>query len=223
MSKRAKKTGGRLKRSESTLIRKPPAGVEQKRSILIVVEGEQTEKNYFLGLSHREEVRTHFSIRVKVSGGGTPCDIVQYEIDNRDGRYDEVWCVLDVEEPNRRRLAAEAVELAENSDISLCLSNPCFEVWLLSHFERKAGAFTKCDRVIDKLKKHWAKSGGPPYRKNDGRIYQRVQGFTETAIGNARWVRETHHGLVKNTAECNSSTDVYKLVEYLINPPKTGS
>lgn len=222
MSKGAKKTGGKRKRAQVTPTRKRKVR-KPKRTILIVVEGEQTEKNYFFGLSRRREVRAHFSIRVKVSGGGTPSDIVQYEIDHRDERYDEVWCVLDVEGRNRRKLAAEAVELAENSDIALCLSNPCFEVWLLSHFERKAGAFTKCDRVIDQLNKQWMKNWNQRYRKNDGGLYERVSDLTETAIGNARWVREQHHGLEKNTADCNSSTDVYKLVEYLISPPENGS
>lgn len=50
--------------------------------------------------------------------------------DNLD--FDAVWVVFDVDDhPN----LTEALELAERENLRIALSNPCFELWALLHFE----------------------------------------------------------------------------------------
>jgi hypothetical protein len=52
-------------------------------------------------------------------------------------RYDEVWCVFDVDEhPNLN----DAKQLANARGIQLAISNPCFELWLMLHFREQPGA-----------------------------------------------------------------------------------
>jgi hypothetical protein len=51
--------------------------------------------------------------------------------------YDEVWCVLDVDEHPKLH---EARQLANARGIELAISNPCFELWLLLHFRESPGA-----------------------------------------------------------------------------------
>ena len=75
---------------------------------------------------------------------------------------------------SRRRLLI----VGEGKETELCLSNPCFEVWLLSHFERKAGAYNRCDAVVVRLNKLWQKHHRQDCRKNDDQIYYRVSDYT---------------------------------------------
>jgi len=46
--------------------------------------------------------------------------------------YDEVWCVFDVD---AHEYIPEAKQKAEANKIELAISNPCFELWLLLHFQ----------------------------------------------------------------------------------------
>lgn len=47
-------------------------------------------------------------------------------------KYDAVWCVFDVDEhPNLE----EALLQARDNKLNVALSNPCFELWILLHFQ----------------------------------------------------------------------------------------
>lgn len=49
--------------------------------------------------------------------------------------FDEVWCVMDVENPAPHPSLEEALRLARRNRIRCALSNPCFELWLILHFD----------------------------------------------------------------------------------------
>ena len=51
------------------------------------------------------------------------------------GDIDEVWCLFDVEWPRNHPDLDKAVEHARRNDVSLAISNPCFELWLALHFD----------------------------------------------------------------------------------------
>ena len=46
----------------------------------------------------------------------------------------EYWCVFDVEAPAPHERLHEAVQMASANGISLAISNPCFELWLVLHY-----------------------------------------------------------------------------------------
>ena len=217
MTGRAQRPAGRRR----GVARRAASRRSPKTTILIVGEGQKTEPNYFRELRREDNVADKFAVKVKKGNGVSPERVVEeaithkQEAESRQEYYDQVWCVLDVEGAANRGHLNSAVALAAQNGITLCLSNPCFEVWLLSHFERKARAYNDCDRVIVQLNKWWQKHCRQDYRKNDDRVYHRVSGLTQTAVDNAKWVRETHHQGVANTADCNSSTEVYRLVALL--------
>jgi hypothetical protein len=82
---------------------------------------------------------------------GTPLQLVQaaanqLKVDRRDqarGRgdaFDEYWCVYDVDQ--HPGLAA-ALELANEHDINIALSNPCIELWFLLHFTDRTAALDR--------------------------------------------------------------------------------
>jgi hypothetical protein len=190
-----------------------------KTTVLIQGEEKETEPNYFNGLRKDGQISKQFKVTVKKGPGYSAINIIRKAIKHirraksRGEDYDEVWCVLDVESPSRRKSLNDALELAEANDITTCLSNPCFEVWFLSHFERKATAYPNCSAVVRKLDKYWHNNN---FQKGDKNTYERLASKTGKAINYAMWIREKHHGLSKHTADCNSSTDVYKLVQYLV-------
>ncbi len=162
-----------------------------------------------------------FALTITEGPGQSARDIVDWAAKKREQakrrmqEYDEVWCILDVETPDHRKTLEEALRTAQEHGIQVCLSNPCFEVWLLAHFEKTHKAFGDFNGVLRSLGKHWEKHFPNDYEKNDEDLFRKLSAFTDDAIANAKWVREKHHGLSKKVVDCDSSTDVYRLVEHL--------
>ena len=65
--------------------------------------------------------------------------------------------------------------------VRLVASSPCFEFWLLLHFEYLARPFPAADSVINILERHLT-----DYDKADRLIFHKVQVGLERALGNAR-------------------------------------
>jgi len=208
--------------------RRPGRGHRKpKRRILIVGEGKETEPNYFRGFRQRQSVQDRFKVEVRRGKGGTPLDAVQKAIElkehaRRDGRefqYDDVWCVVDVEQVGQNPQLGDARKLARQNDVHVALSNPAFEVWILAHFERTAKSFLNCDKVIEQIRKHWQREFQREYVKNDSQIYRHLGNKTADAVENAKWVREIHFQDRPDIVECNSATEVYRLVDFLLQSP----
>ena len=115
---------------------------EQRKRFLIVVEGEVTECDYFHAIRKSRSLPKEL-IQVEPPPPTSPLEIVRKAVRLRDEQrerdpYDEVWCVFDVEaqvtQPARPNLQ-EALTLAEQKQIKIALSNPCFELWLLLHHQ----------------------------------------------------------------------------------------
>lgn len=147
-------------RSIESLRREQPEEVPRPR-FLVVCEGTVTEPEYFKKFSFQAENQL---VDVEIEGRSEdPLYIVeraaqwkreaaeQAEVaGNPYKSYDHVWCVFDVDEHERFN---EAVELAEEEDILLAVSNPCFELWALLHFEFVGGA-GECGRFRELLSQH---------------------------------------------------------------------
>lgn len=129
--------------------------IENKR-ILIVAEGIKTEPQYFEGLASHLNAQAVQVISVKPVGvGRDPLRVVQEAESRRrkeirDGDpYDAVWCVVDVD---THATLPQACRLASKSKLDLAVSSPCFEVWLLWHFEERT-AWSTADDLSERLKK----------------------------------------------------------------------
>ncbi|MFI9452356.1 RloB family protein [Amycolatopsis sp. NPDC052450] len=124
---------------------------EQRTSVLVVCGAEATEPGYFEGL---KRARRNPAITVKIKAKrGDPDAVVKYAAGMRDraeGTYDEVWCVVDVDEFDLDKAVATARRLR----IDLAISNPCFEFWLLLHFEACSAPMTCYGDVAKRLVKH---------------------------------------------------------------------
>ncbi|WP_058556685.1 RloB family protein [Thiohalocapsa sp. ML1] len=136
---------------------------DPKRRLLLVCEGEVTEPQYFRGF---ERWARNNTVEIDIADEhGVPLTLVRraekrkQEADNAADkeadsflRYDEVWCVFDVDAHPHLN---EARQLARSRGIALAVSNPCFELWLLLHFRENPGARQRHD-VQRLLREHIA-------------------------------------------------------------------
>lgn len=124
-------------------LRRHTARREPKSRILVVCEGAVTEAGYFKDL--RAAFRNRL-VEVEIDDrGGVPKTLVERatakkkeaerlakSLQDEFVRYDEVWCVFDVDE---HPYLPDARQQARDRGIELAVSNPCFELWALLHFQ----------------------------------------------------------------------------------------
>lgn len=193
-------------------MRSPKPTRPRKRRILIVGEGRETEFNYFLSV--RQSVKDNYTITVKKPRSSDAVSVVQAAIDEvkqSEVPYEKVWCVVDVD--NKESKIEEARQRIRKSKvkIELCLSNPCFEVWFLAHFDRTDRPFNGCNPLKSEMSRHWKPIFGQEYRENTVGVFERLAGKLPTAMENTKsFLSDEECALDKN-----SSTEVYRIMESL--------
>jgi hypothetical protein len=115
-----------------------------RRTFLIFCEGERTEPEYLNALKLLPSVRDVAAVDLRVqtrNGGSVPRSLVSLAVSARnraideEAEIDEFWCVFDVEWPRNHPSLNEAMKEAEQNGIRIAVSNPCFELWLILHFQ----------------------------------------------------------------------------------------
>lgn len=188
--------------------------LEPRPHILVCCEGVVTEPSYFNGLK-REGHNNLLHVEVK-PGGLAPKTLVDFAVDlkheaekkaRRRGddnlKYDEVWCVFDVDvHPH----IPDAKQKATANHISLAISNPCFELWLLLHF---------CDQRAH-IERHPLQSACRErlqgYEKNVP--FELVFPHHQEAVGRAKALDDWQEG--QGRPGGNPSTGVYRLTERIM-------
>lgn len=174
----------------------------------MICGGEETEPGYFRDL---KESSKNPLVKVLIEGRkDAPKNLVPLAIRKKNEaekrsrergsvflRYDEVWCVLDVDTHDR---LPEVRELASREGVELAISNPCFELWALLHFQdQNAVLSTKEAQTF--LRKHL-----PGYKKI--LPFAKLMPFYEVAVQRAR-------KLEARSGDGNPSTGVYRLTELI--------
>ena len=194
---------------------------EPRKSILIVCEGIKTEPIYFNSLRKNLQLSM---VEVKVVGeGAAPITVVDRAIELRQERkhlakrsltkaaYDVVYCVIDVEAPKAESLSRAANKATDNK-LEVILSNPCFEYWYILHFRKTSAPFNTSQDAKSALKQeHRA------YCESDTTIFDVVYPKTADAIKHSKEVLNEQHNDTEDLSDCNPSTHVHKIVEYLQN------
>lgn len=126
---------------------------------------------------------------------------------------DVAYCVFDTDiNPNKNKIIEEAIRLAMKNHIKIITSSPCIELWFLLHYDYTTANMSS-ESVIKRLKKFY-----PQYEKNVN-IYPDIIENLDTAIKRAKKLEK--YQLDNNrrigTVEANPNTELYKIVEYLIN------
>lgn len=173
------------KRKKTTKFARQKPNLNPKKVILIVCEGEKTEKNYFKML---KEFLKLTNIHIKSSKHPTPTQIVKTaKAETKEGEYDAIYCVFDKDkhadfdkalqeiEKHKKRKKNKKCELYE------IVSAPCFEFWILLHFVYTDKDFENCDEV----RKHKNFKDNLPNYQKDYDFKELIEKYLQTAIDNA--------------------------------------
>ena len=205
------------KRKARDLSRKAPKR-EAYKTILIVCEGEKTEKLYFEDLISTENLSS-VNVQVYSGRGSDPKSVVETAIEEKDKQsqhleFDEVYCVID---RDAHQTFDDAQKLAKGHNINLIVSYPSFEYWYLCHFKYSRAPIIKTDdksvgtNCVALLNKEWNAKFSMNYNKAQQGVYRVLLPYIETAIANSRRAfRET-----QIDGELNPSTAVHDLVDNL--------
>ena len=180
--------------------------------IVVVTEGASTEPEY---LKSFNRFHGHGSVRlVPIGGVGDPRSVVERAIDEAEklkgdrlaGR-DSVWAMFDRDVHPR---FDEARDLARGNNISLAVSNPCFEIWGIFHYRDHDAPLGRheCQRLFGEL------CNG--YRVRRGKVFDDVEAI-ERNYSDA--VERATTSLVRRDEEGtpggNPSTTVHHLTEHI--------
>jgi RloB-like protein len=173
---------------------------EPRKVILIVCEGEKTEPNYFKGF--------RLSSAMIFGLGKSTKSLVEDALTlKKEHQPDSCWCVFD-----RDSFPAEQVNgacsRAEAHGFRTAISNECFELWYLLHFDYIDAALPRSQyagMLTTRMKR--------AYKKNADDVYELLLPRQADAIRNAKRLLGTYTPL--NPADHNPFTTVHSLVEEL--------
>lgn len=174
---------------------------------MIFCEGEKSEPDYINGLKRLPGVRRNTAISIEIDPDqGAPLTLVEWAIDRiDDDEVDECWCVFDVEWPQNHPNLGRALQCARDHGIKLAVSNPCFELWLILHFEEQT-AFLDTYQAERRSRHLEGRSGkgidAARYIPNRAIAVERAKSLTRRhAANDTRFPRD------------NPSSTIYKLLE----------
>jgi RloB-like protein len=183
-------------------------------AILIVCEGRETEPNYLHGLCDERGIN-RANVRIIPGDGDTDALRLvrkarkRFEVD-RD--FDAVFVVCDCAGEDLSEAIALAAKPMKNASgaalsVTLIVSRPCFEVWLLLHFEYVARPLPTADNAIAMLRQHVT-----DYDKADRQIFAKVGAGLDRAIGHAARLK----GELANIGARSPDTEMPTLIETLM-------
>ncbi|MBU2978803.1 RloB family protein [Alteromonas sp. C1M14] len=188
--------------------------------VLIVCEGEKTEPNYFNELVHYYKLNSA-NVEIDGSCGSSPKSVfkraeklAKIEQDKGDS-YDRIYCVFDKDSHETYEETKAKIALKKPAGLFFhIVSVPCFEYWLLLHFQYTTKPFSATGRssianeVLKELKKVM-----PEYSKGDEKVFCTLLEQLEFAKQNAQRALKA---VEKNFTD-NPSTHIHELVDYLQN------
>ncbi|MGH3899066.1 MAG: RloB family protein [Pseudonocardiaceae bacterium] len=148
------------RRTKAKNLKRKTAHRPERKTVVIFCEGKDSEPDYINGLKRLPSVHSNTSINIEVDQRrGVPLTLVRLAIDRAaDDEVDECWCVFDVEWPKNHPNLKQAIQLAHDHNIRIAISNPCFELWLILHFEDQT-ALLNTDKAESRSRKLDGRSG----------------------------------------------------------------
>lgn len=207
----------KLPQSSSISRRRP--SVEPNKKIVVICEGQITEPNY-LRIFSRLFRNPLVVVEVIPKGGPIRSLVEKAKVRKdaliREGRrsrdsFDknfEVWGMADVDAHPK---LSEALSVANDSGIKMALSNPCFEIWGVFHFELQDGGIDRhaAQHRLEKLMPGYLHSGNPVF------CHTIVFSRYDVALQNAKLALRRREE--EGTPRGNPSTNVHELLELIRN------
>lgn len=205
------------KRKAKNPIKRRKVKRESYDCVLIVCEDSDSTPSYLEAI--RDDLKLN-GANIKICGkecDSAPISVVNYAIKlkKQDDGYDQVYCVFD---RDQHPTFSDALQKAKSKKIEVIVSIPCFEYWLLLHFEYIASPFqaaqgSDCEQVIRALKEKWSDYEKGKYfiKKHFPKTLKDKQ---SAAIKNAKKREKEcqHENILENK---NPYTQMHLLIEYL--------
>ena len=183
-----------------------------KKTIVVVCEGGKSEPQYIGALAQEAEVFEHAAVDLQIdgTGGEVPLTLVRRAVDlaTRDpkehGEIDEVWCLFDVEWPRNHPNLPQALALARANGIKLAISNPCFELWLILHFQDSSAWLDNTQ-----ARRTRRSCDGQPGKSLDPALYMPTR---HAASARAVRLEQMHESAQRRFPNNNPSSGMFRLI-----------
>ena len=198
---------------KKSLIKRPQRNLKPNKVILIICEGEKTEKNYFQRLKEFLNLIS-VSIEILPSPHPTPMQVINYAEQKAKevSEYDEIYCVFDRDthgDFDKALAKAKSMRL-ENATLEAIVSDPCFEFWILLHFTKITPNLSTNQSPCKALQKHKDFKENLPRYSKDYDFKDIIASHLPTAIKNAKAVNKANL-----PTRQSPYTEVVRLVENL--------
>jgi RloB-like protein len=212
-------------RQQARDLRRQGAKRQPIERLLIVCEGSKTEPNYLNEIRQALRLPTANVLVLPSEIGTDPLNVVIYaerlflhgdahkSINAR--QFDRIYAVVDRDDHHTYTAAlvkSEALNLRMQNDekrkvpFQVVASVPCFELWLLLHFENVLASLHR-DEVYLRLKKHL-----PLYQKGDKGLWESTKTHLVAAQNRATILAQTH-----TAAEgIKPYTNMHALIQFLM-------
>ena len=197
------------RRGERPLRRRAPQ-IDERARFVIFCEGELTEPLYLQAFASLQEVRNVATLDIR-GMGCEPRKLVEEARAAKRGErglstgVTQYWCVFDVEAPTQHARLNEAVQMARDNGISVAVSNPCFELWLVLHYADHE-RWIDNDACRSLLRQHDSSRG----KSLDGATYMPRR---HQAVERARRLATQHASANREFPDNNPSSAMYRLLE----------
>jgi len=148
------------KRKKRSLNREVPY-VRDTNIIFIGIEGgshDSREAKYF-DIFNEEDIRLQLKVIPCQENRSSPMQVFNHlkeEIQKEPLRDDdEIWVVIDVDRYQKH--LPNVARLCKDCGFNLAVSNPCFEYWLLLHFQNPKKHYNSCSDVKNPFSKEMKK------------------------------------------------------------------
>jgi hypothetical protein len=209
------------KAKEKARIKRRAELFESYDRVLIICEGSKTEPIYLEALRTFLDL-SQTNIVIDPNSDASPSSVVAYALqkikEERENPYDRVFCVVDRDTHGD---FDKAIDMAKRfrskaTRLETIVSDPCFEYWLLLHFEYAttlfgAGEKSPCRELIsDKLSVYLS-----DYQKSDSRIITSL--INPAQLKQAIAYAKRSYESAQRDGRKSPLTQVHMLIEYLMN------
>ena len=185
--------------------------------IVVVAEGAVTEPGYLKVFDRLHGDRSSARL-ILIGGVGDPRAVVERAIEeskklrrDRLGSRDTVWAMFDRDEHPR---FAQAKDMARGNGIRLAISDPCFELWGILHYQECNAPLDRheCQRKLGELCPSYSN------RNRKGKVFddpEVIESKYQDAVGRAEnsLTRRREEG----DPEGNPSTTVHCLTKHILS------
>ena len=187
--------------------------------IAVVTEGEKTEPLYLETFKKTLPRELVFRLELEiVRGVGVPMTVVNRAIKKlknlKDSQKslsekDSVWAMFD---RDKHPKFEEAKRKARSEGIGLAVSNPCFEIWGIYHYQDWQGHIERdqCQKELERL--------CPSYNRKSGKVFIDRDAIKNKYRDAMRRAKESLDSRKReDKPEGNPSTSVYLLMEEILS------